>query len=260
MKLRYIKITLKLFTVITLASIGIFAQGDLGSMRWSLTEINRKKVKNSKAFIEIARRQNRFSGNAGCNRMFGEVSVKGKNINFGEIGTTKMFCGEERVMKLESDLIGALGKVTHFEKSGTTLRLYIRNRLILKFKGAAKTGSNVRNSIKLEDMKWVLEKIQNKPFQPIVPAPFINFDKTKGSAGGNTGCNVFGGNYAVKNKLIEITGIVSTMRACLEDERMDLEREFKNALVKANRYRIIEGKLNLYRDKNLLLTLRSAEK
>ena len=37
--------------------------------------------------------------------------------------------------------------------------------------------------------------------------------------------------------------MISTMRACIEDERMNVEREFKNGLQKANRYEISKGKI-----------------
>ena len=258
MKNKHIKLALKLFSIISLLSVGIFAQSNLDSMRWNLTEINRQKVKNSKVFIEID--QNRLTGNAGCNQIFAQVSVKGKKISFGEITKTKMFCTEDGVMKLEIDFTNALEKVTRFEKSGNALKFYERNRLILKFEGAPKTGTDDGNSIKLEDKKWVLESIKNAPLPKVETEAFINFNKTKGSTGGNTSCNAFGGNYTANGENIGFTDIFSTMRACIEDERMNVERGFLDGLQKANRYEIIKGKLNLYQDKKLLLTFKSKEK
>src|SRR5690242_14961916 len=90
MKKFYIKFGLKLFVIIGLLNIGIFAQGGLSGVRWTLTEINNQKVKSERAYLEI--NQNRLTGNAGCNRMFGEAEISGKNIKFGKIGTTRMFC------------------------------------------------------------------------------------------------------------------------------------------------------------------------
>ena len=258
MKHKYIQFSLKLFAIISLSGIGVFAQNELNSMRWTLTEINNKRIYSSKAFLEIAPPENRFAGNAGCNRMFGEVKINGRNINFGNIGTTRMFCSERGVMRLETDFTRALERVTRFERSGNTLKLYARNRLILKFKGAANSDNN--SPVKLEDKKWVLESIKNRRFPKIETEPFIVFDKIKGSAGGNTGCNVFGGNYTAKGETIKVFEIISTMRACIEDERMNIESEFKNGLDKANRYEIVSGKLNLYQNKNLLLTFKAEEK
>jgi heat shock protein HslJ len=264
MKQKYLKFGLKLFVIIGLLSVGVFAQdmrrNDLSAWRWDLTEINGKRIYSSKAFLEIAASQNRFTGNAGCNRMFGSVSVSGRNIDFGGVGTTRMFCSERDVMKLEADFTRALERVTRFEKNGNTLSLYARNRLILKFKGTDKSKPDNNAALRLEDRKWVLESIKNRPLPRIETLPFINFDKSKSSAGGNTGCNVFGGNYSVTRDAIAITNIVSTMRACIEDERMNVERQFKNGLENADRFEIKGGKLNLYRNKNLLLTFRAENK
>ncbi len=265
MKQNYIRSGLKLLAIISLLSIGIFAQdgsrrNDLTGKRWELTEINGKRVYSSKAFLEIEASERRFSGNAGCNRMFGGFSVRGRNIDFSNIGTTKMFCSERGVMKLEMDLTRALEGVTRFERTGNNLSLYARNRLVLKFKGTAKSDPDDNANINLENRKWVLESIKNRNLPKIETVPFINFDKAKNSAGGNTGCNVFGGNYSVTRDTIAITNIVSTMRACIEDERMNVEREFKNGLQNADRFEIVGRKLNLYRGRTLLLTFRAENK
>lgn len=263
--MKHLKLGLKLFVIIGLLSLVVFAQNnrrnDLTGKRWELVEINGARVYSSKAFLEIDDSEKRFTGNAGCNRMFGSVSVSGKNINFSGVGATKMFCSERGVMKLEADFTRALERVTRFERNGNNLSLYARNRLILKFKGTLqKTDQNDNANIKLEDKKWVLESIKNRSLPEIETSPFINFDRQKKSAGGNTGCNVFGGSYTINGETIRIFDIISTMRACIEDERMEVEREFKNALENANRYEISGRKLHLYRNKTLLLTFRAENK
>ena len=262
MKRIYIKLGLKLFVIIGLLSLGIFAQRtdltDLSDRRWDLTEINGKRIYSSKAYLEIDDSLNRFSGNAGCNRMFGSLIISGRNINFSGVGTTKMYCNDKGVMKLEADFTRALERVTRFEKTGNNLSLYARNRLVLRFKGAESKDNN--SDLKLEDKKWVLESIKSRRLPKLETAPFINFDKQKGSAGGNTGCNVFGGNYSATRETIAITNIISTMRACIEDERMNVERQFKNGLELANRFEIKGGKLNLYQNRILLLTFRAENK
>ncbi len=86
------------------------------------------------------------------------------------------------------------------------------------------------------------------------------FDAAKRSAGGNSGCNVFGGEYTATNKTVKVTEIISTMRACIEDDKMNVEREFFDGLREANRYQIREGRLFLYRNNTILLTLRGEAK
>ena len=259
-----IKSGLKLFAIIALLSLGVFAQGnrrnDLSDRRWDLTEINGKRIYSSKAFLEIDDSERRFSGNAGCNRMFGSLTVSGRNINFSGVGTTKMFCTDRDVMKLEGDFTRALERVTRYEKTGNNLSLYARNRLVLRFKGTKKAEPDDNAALRLEDKKWVLESIKNRSLPRVETVPFINFDKAKQSAGGNTGCNVFGGNYSVTRDTIQITNLVSTMRACIEDERMNVEREFNDGLRSADRFEIVGRKLNLYRNRTLLLTFRAENK
>lgn len=264
MKRNYLKLGLRLFVMIGLLSLTVFAQNDrrggLSGKRWELVEINGSRVYSSKAFLQIGDFENNFSGNGGCNQIFGGVSVNGRNIVFGRIGATRMFCNERGVMKLETDFTRALERVTRFERNGNNLSLYARNRLVLRFKGARATAPDDNGNVRLEDRKWVLESIKNRPLPRIETEAFINFDPAKRSAGGNTGCNVFGGEYSVTRDAIAITNVISTMRACIEDERMTVEREFKNGLENANRFEIAGGKLNLYRHKTLLLTFRAENK
>ena len=163
-------------------------------------------------------------------------------------------------MKLEADFTRLLERATRYEKNGNTLNLFVRNRLVLKFKGTVKPDSDDNSAVKLETKKWVLELIKNRRLPKLETEPFINFDKAKGSAGGNTGCNVFGGNYTANGDKIAITNLISTMRACIEDERMNVEREFNDGLRTANRFEIKGGKLYLYRNNNLLLTFRAENK
>lgn len=250
-----LKTTLKLFAIIALFNIGIFAQNSFYGVRWQLTELNGQKVRNSKAFFEASKSQ--VSGNAGCNRMFGEVSLsRNRTIDFSRLGSTKMFCNEYGVMRLESDFLKALDRATSYSQSGNNLSLYNRNRLIMKFK-AAETSNSGAN---LEDKKWILETVKNRRLPKVETAPFISFDSAKKSAGGNTSCNSFGGSFESSGETIRIFDLISTMRACIEDERMNVEREFKDGLQNANRYEIANGKLNLYRNKTLLLTFRGENK
>lgn len=264
MKRNYINSGLKLFVIISLLSLGVFAQGgrqDLSNRRWELTEINGQRVYSSKAFLEIERAENRFTGNAGCNRMFGSVSINGRNIDFGGVGTTKMFCSERGVMKLEADFTRALERVTRFERNGNNLSLYARNRLVLKFKGTnTKPDPDENANIRLENRKWILESIRGRALPKVETEAFINFDKARGGAGGNTSCNVFGGNYTVSGETFRFSQGISTMRACIEDERMNVERGFLDGLREANRFEIAGRKLNLYRNRVLLLTFRAENK
>lgn len=259
MKNKYTKLYLKAFALIILLSIGIFTQSSrsgLSGNRWNLTEINGKAVKNSKAFVEFNQSDNRFSGNAGCNRMFGEYKLDGGKVAFSGVGTTKRFCAQPDLMKLETAFTRALDETTKLQRNGNELKLYNGNRLILRFTAAGKSNNDENAAIsgKLENSKWVLESVKNKFVGELEEEPFIVFDKKKQSAGGNSSCNSFGGSYKTENTRIEITEIIHTMRACVEDNRMQIEREFLDGLQKSNRFEIKNGKLYLYQGNSVLLT------
>jgi heat shock protein HslJ len=84
--------------------------------------------------------------------------------------------------------------------------------------------------------------------------PFISFDQAKQSAGGNTGCNLFGGSYTTEGSKLTIKDTFSTMRACIEDNRMDVERAFLDALQSVSAYEIKDGKLFLKNNDSIVLT------
>jgi heat shock protein HslJ len=254
---------LKISIVIAIFSAGIFAQEYSGK----LVELNGQKVTNSKAFIDLKFRTGSMTGNAGCNRMFGSFSARGNSIKFSGIGTTRMFCTKPAgVMKQEAEFTRALGAATRYQVNGGTLRIYAGRRQVLKFQRVYDTvtgGPAIpvdMNSINLEDRKWVLDRKYSGIDENSSAAPFINFDKAKGSAGGNTGCNVFGGSYTVAGNNIAISEIMSTMRACIEDDRMNAERKFLDGLRIADRFEIKGRELSLYKASALLLKFQGRTK
>jgi heat shock protein HslJ len=106
----------------------------------------------------------------------------------------------------------------------------------------------------------VLESIGKTPAGEIGKQVFINFNAAKGSAGGNSSCNAFGGDYVVTGNSLAFKSIISTMRACIEDNRMSTERSFLDGLQATDRYEIKDGMLNLYKGDTLLLALRGEKK
>lgn len=236
---------------------------DIDGIQWTLTYANGRNVTSSIAYFEIDRNGTRFTGSTGCNRMFGNVDVRGQKIDFSAVGTTKMMCKLPAGSVSETVLLNALDRADKFARNANVLYVFDRQgRTILRFKRLVKQPPVEEPSGRrqLEDRKWVLESIRDrKTFVPIKGA-FINFDAAKGSAGGNSGCNVFGGEYTIKGEKIDITDIVSTMRACIEDDKMAIERDFFDGLRTANRYEISDGRLRFYRGKTLLLTLRGERK
>jgi heat shock protein HslJ len=241
-------------------SMTAFARPDmLGSSQWELTHLNGRNVRDSKAFLEINPGRERFAGNAGCNQVFGGVEVTRNRIDFRNIGSTRKTCGGNGGIRFENEFIRTLDRVTRYEQRGRNLHLYQGNRIVLKLKEMHGRPTEPQR-IQLEDRKWMLESIKGKSIGRQKEAAFINFDGQKMSAGGNTSCNVFGGSYSAKGETIRIFDTISTMRACIEDDRMKIERGFMNGLERANRFDIEGEKLYLYRNSELLLEFKGTAK
>jgi heat shock protein HslJ len=253
------------------AIIGVFGfcvgtgHGQLSQLtgrEWKLTELNGAPVEVTRAVIEFSDDGRRFTGNTGCNRMFGGVNFRGRTIHFSGIGSTRMACRDRDTMANENKLLTALRRSTSYQISGKVLILFARSRQVAKFKWRAEEvlGRPVADNLSLEDRKWVLTAAGGTAIPRLKEEPFIVFDQSKASAGGNTGCNVFGGSYSAMGSELRITETISTMRACIEDERMQVEREFLDGLRRTDRYEIRVNKLMLYQGRNLLLTFEGRKK
>lgn len=236
----------------------VFGQADnLGTRQWKLAEIYGEDVSDMTAYIELNQQQTRMTGHSGCNRIFGGVSVTARRIDFAAIGSTRMGCIDRRVQRIETLFVEGLEKANRFVRNGNRLELYERQRLIMKLTGP---GGGPIGSGGLESRKWTLHAIKGVPVANIGRTAFVVFDQNKGSAGGNSSCNVFGGSYTANATRLQITDVVSTMRACVEDSRMAIERQFLDGLRNANRYQIKRDRLMLYRNTRLLLTLAGENK
>jgi heat shock protein HslJ len=166
-----------------------------------------------------------------------------------------MACLDRLRQRTETTFVTALRRVDRFQVRRNSLELYDRNRLVMRFVAPTKLPPvDPFPSIGLEDKKWKLESIKGRSVGPNGRGAFLVFDKRAGSAGGNSSCNVFGGEYTQTDSRLVITDIVATMRACIEDDRMNIERQFLDSLRITNRYEIQGTRLKLYRNKEELLT------
>lgn len=257
------KKVLMIATLITASVAAAFGQPEqIGSRQWKLIQLGGTNVaSSSKAYLELSDAQNKFTGNAGCNRMFGAVDVRGHKIDFSNVATTKMACTDPRVRRVEKNFVRVLENVDRYRVQQNSLELLDRNRVVARLRAMTKEPPrDDEDRDELTAMKWTLEAIKGVPVARAGQAAFLVFDGAKGSAGGNSSCNVFGGSYTSSGKTLRITDVVSTMRACIEDKRMQIEREFLDGLRETNRYEIQKGRLLLYRNQRLLLTLRGERK
>ncbi|PHS03365.1 MAG: hypothetical protein COA78_17845 [Blastopirellula sp.] len=90
---------------------------------WVLVKLNGAKVPEKLKAPELTfGKEDKLSGFAGVNRMFGKWTLTGKKLFPGPFGTTRM-AGPPEAMKVEHDLLQALGKITKHEIKGKLLIL-----------------------------------------------------------------------------------------------------------------------------------------
>jgi heat shock protein HslJ len=236
----------------------VLGQSSIAGHDWSAIYLKGVNIGKIEAFIKIDTDGKRFTGNTGCNIMNGSVNIDRERIKFSAVITTKRAC-TRKTAPIERAMLTALNNATSFKLSHSRLRLFSGKSLLGEFgprpanidKDGPLTGTD---KLKLEDRKWVLESISRSVVPNVEQKAFLVFDPVKKSAGGDTSCNAFGGEYKTNADKIAITEIISTMRACIEDERMNIEREFLDGLRTADSYKIEGDKLMLYRRGKLLLT------
>ena len=84
---------------------------------WQVVQLNGKTVNPGQTgqVVDIETATKRLSGNAGCNRMMGQIEYSDaheNSIKFPQIATTRMACPD---MSGEQELLDALSKVVRFE-------------------------------------------------------------------------------------------------------------------------------------------------
>lgn len=241
-----------IFLLAISATVVVAQKPNLTETRWELTHINGNNVSAENVFIEINADKTKFTGNTGCNRMFGAIDSHGGQMSFEGVGTTKMMCQHGRVSLIERNFLAELDKVNGFQQKGEELELLDGSRVALKF-NAAKTAETTN----LEGTKWILKSVKGADVTLSKEIPFIKFDPAKSSVGGNTGCNVFGGSYKVTGNQLAVSDIISTMRACEYEGRPLYESQLLDGIRNAERFEIKGGILQLFKKDELLLEFKA---
>ena len=259
--------TISLFGLLIFAVSAASAQRQsLANAEWKLIEAYGQRARQTNAKLDFADDLSRFTGNGGCNRIFGQVTVTADRMRFGQIGSTKMMCKMLPGSIPETTVLRGLNATRKYSIARGELTLMDnRGRVLMKFQrsGRDDNGGNNGNGAaqRLDDQRWVLEQIGNRQTIAPIRGVFINFDSGKRSVGGNTGCNVFGGSYTANRNSISMTELISTMRACEQGGKMQIEREVLDALRRADTFEISnDNRLRLFDNGRLLLTFRGERK
>ncbi|HSV85604.1 MAG TPA: META domain-containing protein [Levilinea sp.] len=106
-------------------------------------------------------------------------------------------------------------------------------------------------TLDLEGTQWQLESIDG---DPLVAGSMITlqFD-AGGAAGGNSGCNSYGGGYSLEGSRITFDEIGSTLMACLEENIMEQEAAYLGALLSAQEVSLEGDRLTITSDGGALV-------
>jgi heat shock protein HslJ len=103
-----------------------------GNTRWVLVELKGVPVQQSEtrrdAYLNFEVGEKRFTGNGGCNQISGNYTLDKNKINFGEVISTKMSCGD---IEFENVFVSALSGVDHYEVRGNDLLLKRKRDVML---------------------------------------------------------------------------------------------------------------------------------
>lgn len=120
-------------------------------------------------------------------------------------------------------------------------------------------GNYINDRFKLHDF-WVLHSLNGTPLNQqdtLRQQPALQFDLTKNSVAGNTGCNQLGGTVSVRDDSLSFSQLITTKMAC--EDMMELESQFLNALSEVNRFHFSNEDLFLFQDEDTLMILRRTE-
>jgi heat shock protein HslJ len=264
---------MKNFTRKTISLLGllIFAvsaaaaqRQSLANAEWKLTEAYGQRARQTNAFLDFGDNMSRFTGNGGCNRISGPVTITADRMRFGQIASTKMMCKMLPGSIPETTVLRGLNATRKYSIARGELTLMDnRGSVLMRFQRTDRGNGNNGNgqANRLDDQRWALEQIGNRQTYAPIRGVFINFDSSKRSVGGNTGCNTFGGTYTASRNTISMTDLISTMRACVEGGKMQTERELVDGLRRADTFELTnDNRLKLYDNGRLLLTFRGERK
>lgn len=223
---------------------------------WNIIEINGTAVVPAQGqnspFIGFDTTTGKAYGNSGCNRLMSsfDVNAKAGVIDLGQVAGTRMMCPD---MKLEQNVLGALGQVKGYKKMGKANMALCNaaNRpvLILQKKGAG---------VKLSALKgeWLITEVNGEAVPTgMEKQPFIAFDVKEKMIHGTAGCNLMNGGFktdAANALSITFPAVASTMMACPD---MEMEGKIMDGLGKVKSFDLLPGGgIGLY-DANGMLAL-----
>jgi heat shock protein HslJ len=112
--------------------------------------------------------------------------------------------------------------------------------------GPAGEAGSAGGSVPLEGTQWRLTELDGRPARPAgTDAPNLRLNAADKRAGGNTGCNSFGGEYTLSGDSLRFGMLASTRRACTDEALNAQEASYLTALGNVRTWRITGDSLEL---------------
>jgi heat shock protein HslJ len=112
--------------------------------------------------------------------------------------------------------------------------------------GVAAGEASNGEAVPLEGTDWRLVELGGRPSRPAGGgAPNLRLNASEKRAGGNTGCNSFGGPYELSGESLRFGALASTRRACVDEELNRQESAYMRALDETRTWRITGNTLVL---------------
>ena len=193
-----------------------------------------------------------FSLSAGCNTLFGEVTIESSTLSFSMIASTLIGCSGPEGIR-EKELKALLDSVIfnyYLDKNRAYLE-NIKGQQILTL--TRPTNEDLINSWKLTSLRTEFT-ISSSVLDEDSGITFLKEDSVEIQ----TSCNSGFAAYNSKNEALSIKDFVLTEMAC-EKERVTRESEFIQALFNVDSYSILRQTLTLEKQGQVYLTFKLSD-
>ncbi|MBN1855563.1 MAG: META domain-containing protein [Dehalococcoidia bacterium] len=216
-----------------------------------------------------------LSGSAGCNSYFGTYTYDTDGtLAIDQLSNTEMACMEAGVMQQEQVFLDTLREAESYRVVQGKLRIVGGGNLLVLGRAAeAQNPAEVPATEEEEDepepveqpplknTSWTLEAFGEPGNMKAAIAgkePTLHF--TTGDINGSGGCNSFFGTYTSDTDgTLEIEGLGSTMMLCTNNDIMNQEHAFLDALGDAETYEVVGGDLLIEGGGKVLILVETEE-
>ena len=146
-------------------------------------------------------------GKAGCNTMFGKVTLTGRTISVTDLGMTMMLCEN---MQSENAVVDILRvPLTVVQNSGIMTWRNDQGKITLKRVTKAQAAFDASNLIGLA---FTLRTVNETPARTTLNPVTIEF--SEGRVAGSDGCNTFSGSAVWNGNQVTVSDLISTRMFC----------------------------------------------